>query len=197
MTRKKHIIPFIAGWLRGVLFLVAVTLFPAPGGVSAQSTLSFQVQVPAVALVDIEPAGNTNLTLSLAPPTEAGHPIKGVTATDQTLWLNYTSSLPVHGPSRSIYVQAAGTIPAGVEVRVSASPHVTSSGKGAFGIPVPGPVTLGNQPQLLISGIRGCHTGDGAGNGHQLTYAVHIAGYDLTDIHENNVIQISYTITDL
>ena len=186
-----------AGWILGLLFLTVLWSGPLLNRVSAQSRLSFQVEVPAVALVDIEPDGQSNLILDVALPTEAGQPFQAMTVTDQSLWLNYTSSLPWLGPSRSIFVQAAGTLPSGVSIRVTAAPRASGMGKGYFGLPVSGPVTIGYQPQLLISGIRGCHTGDGAGAGHRLTYTIDITDYDLTDLLENQVIQISYTITDL
>ncbi len=162
----------------------------------AQPTLIFTVPVPAMALVDVEPEGDNHITLTLTTPAEAGQAMNNSTATDNSLWLNYTSSITQGGSHRSVYVQASGTLPSGIRLTVTASPRSSAGGKGAFGLAATTPVTINNAPQLLISDIGGCHTGDGTGFGHQLLFSADLNGEEFDEPTENTVIQVSYTITD-
>ncbi len=47
------------------------------------------VEIPEVALVDIEPSASKDISLEYTAPTEAGNPL--VEATNSDLWLNYSS----------------------------------------------------------------------------------------------------------
>jgi hypothetical protein len=164
--------------------------------VKAQPNLVFSVLIPEIALVDVEPEGNNNISLDLTPPTEAGMGVSGTSAINNSLWLNYTSSKSAGGPARSIYVQAIGTIPSGVQVNLQASARSGAGGAGVFGSPVGNPVILSNNPQMLISGIGGCYTGNGIGFGHQLVFSIEISDYSFIGIPGNSVVHISYTIAD-
>ena len=178
--------------------LCALLLF-GPAGmqeVKAQPNLVFNVLIPEIALVDVEPEGNNNISLDLTPPSEAGLGASGTSAHNNSLWLNYTSSKSAGGPSRSIYVQAIGTIPSGVQIKLQASARSGAGGAGVFGTPLFTPVILNNSPQLLISGIGGCYTGNGIGFGHQLHFSIEISDYSFLDIPGNSDVHISYTIAD-
>lgn len=176
--------------------LLLLLCFMGGAQLGAQPTLIFTVPVPALALVDVEPEGDNHITLTLTSPAEAGRAMISSAATDNSLWLNYTSSITQGSSHRSVYVQALGSIPAGIRLTVTASPRSSAGGKGAFGLAETSPVTISNSPQLLISGIGGCHTGDGPGFGHQLTFSADLNGEDFDELTENTVIQVSYTITD-
>jgi hypothetical protein len=175
---------FLLVWLAGMM------------EVKAQPNLVFNVLIPEIALVDVEPEGNNNISLDLTPPSEAGLGASGTTAANNSLWLNYTSSKSAGGPARSVYVQAIGDIPSGVQIKLQASARSGAGGAGLFGTPVGSPVILNNSPQMLISGIGGCYTGNGIGFGHQLQFSIEISDYSFLDIPGNSVIHISYTIAD-
>jgi hypothetical protein len=175
------------------LLLVWLTCFQE---IDAQPNLVFNVLIPEIALVDVEPEGNNSISLDLTPPAEAGSDASGVSAVNNSLWLNYTSSKSAGGPARSVYVQVIGNIPSGVQIKVQASERSGVAGAGIFGTPVGSPVILNNSPQLLISGIGGCYTGNGIGAGHQLRFSIEISDYSFLEIPGNSVVHISYTIAD-
>jgi hypothetical protein len=162
----------------------------------AQPNLVFNVLIPEIALVDVEPEGNNSISLDLTPPAEAGSGSSGVSAINNSLWLNYTSSKSAGGTSKCVYVQAIGDIPSGVLIKLQASERSGAGGAGVFGTPVGSPVILNNSPQILISGIGGCYTGNGIGSGHQLRFSIEISDYSFLEIPDNSFVHISYTIAD-
>ncbi len=176
----------------GVLLTVTITS-------SAQTTgtgyLVFNVNIPEVALLDIEPAGNTNISLTFAPPGEAGEAPAFKNTSNNSLWLNYSNSRPVNGPFRKINIQLHGSLPPGITIRLKASPGSGLCGNGSFGIPND-EITLSNSPQTLISGIGGAFTGDGAGCGHRLNFIFTISESELLQSTQNNIVQLTYTLAD-
>ena len=154
------------------------------------------ISVPEVALVDIEPAANKNITLGFTPPTEAGLPVTP-TATDNTLWLNYSSIKSVADATRNVSVQLDALIP-GIDINVTAA-AATGAGGGTLGTPS-AQLTLSAANQTIISGIGSAYTGDGANNGHNLTYALAsiggIANYADLEATATAVATVTYTISD-
>lgn len=176
-----------------MVFLLAMTV----AGVKAQTqaNLVFQVSIPVVALIDIEPQGNNEILLVVPPPTEAGEGMDHSDIGDDRLWLNYTCSRAVNGPLRKVQVQVSGLIPPGLLIKLSASPASSGTGRGLFG--TPGPlITLSNSAQTLINGIGGSYTGNGAGNGHQLRYSLEVGDYGLLEQVQNVSLQVTYTLVD-
>lgn len=176
-------------------------LLMGPAEISGQSSssrqlLNFTVQIPEIALIDIEPGGAANINLTLSSPTEAGREMNTSVASDNSLWLNYSSSLAAgRTTTRKVNVQiSGGEVPAGASIRLSASRYL-GSGKGTFGQPS-GTITLTNSPQTLISGIGGCFTGDGINNGHQLNFSLVVSDYSLLDLAQSSTLRLTYTITD-
>lgn len=163
---------------------------------SSRQLLNFAVQIPEIALIDIEPGGAVNINLALSSPTEAGREMNTAIASDNSLWLNYSSSLTAgRTTTRKVNVQiSGGVVPVGASIRLSASPF-SGSGKGTLGQPS-GTITLSNSPQTLISGIGGCFTGDGINNGHQLNFSLVVSDYSLLDLAQSSTLQLTYTITD-
>ncbi|BAP33649.1 uncharacterized protein CHSO_4612 [Chryseobacterium sp. StRB126] len=153
---------------------VAMSLFAAAisGNLSAQDSNTdshtITISVPEVALVDIEPAAAKNITLGFTAPTEAGSPILP-SAANTTLWLNYSTIKSDTKPSRSVSVKLNAIIP-GIDVHVTAAAP-TGAGAGALGTSA-GLLTLSAADQTIISGIGSAYTGNGANNGHNLTYAL-------------------------
>ncbi|MEY8761096.1 hypothetical protein [Chryseobacterium tongliaoense] len=157
------------------------------------------ITVPEVALVDIEPAASKNITLGFTAPTEAGLPIVP-TATNTTLWLNYSSIKSVADATRNVSVKLDALIP-GVDINVTAA-AATGAGGGTLGTPS-AQLTLSAADQTIISGIGSAYTGDGANNGHHLTYALAagsgpggVAAYADLEATTTAVATVTYTISD-
>lgn len=159
-----------------------------------------QLDVPSVAIVDLESATGTTIYLGPTAPTEAGNPLDFSSQTNSGIWLNYSSVKSTSQfPTRDIEVAiTSGPLPNGISLTVLASPY-SGSGDGTMGNPT-GPVTLSNAPQAIINGIGSCYTGDGVNNGHNLIYTLNLAGgagsYAALDSDNSNTIQITYTISD-
>ena len=157
-----------------------------------------QIIVPEVALVDVEPA-NSTITLSPEAPTEAGEFLDFSNATDNSLWLNYSSIVGSKSdPSRKVTVAISNeTVPSGMDLYVSAAK--ANSGKGKIGAPL-GRVKLENTATDLISGIGSCYTENGENFGHQLTYSLQLSDDDNAvasiDFDEATTLTITYTLTD-
>ena len=136
---------------------------------------SIRLILNAVSLLDVEPSGT--VTLAMGQPADAGLPPQA--ATNNTKWINYTSCLATTTTSRTVSVQLTGTssFPAGVSFQLQVGTY-SGSGSGIFGTSA-GAISLTNgmSSTQIITGIRGAYTGDGTGNGHQLTYSLQISNY--------------------
>lgn len=153
---------------------------------------SICIVIPAISILDVEPS-NTPISLQLKAPTEAGVAVDA-DQTDGSKWLNYTSAIPTGGSSRSITAQiASGSLPEGLRLSLHASGSV--GGAGATGGST-GKINLGSTPQTIITGIGRSYTGNGAGNGHQLTYGLTIADYKKLDADGGRNVQVIFTITE-
>lgn len=158
------------------------------------------LDVPSVALVDLEAAAGTTIYMGPSAPIEAGNPVNFGSQTNSGIWLNYSAiKSSSQNPTRDIEVSiTSGPMPNGVQLTVQAGAY-SGNGDGTMGTPA-GPVNLTNTPQPIISGIGSCYTGDGVNNGHNLTYSLNLAGnsgaYAALDADNTNTIQITYTISD-
>lgn len=157
------------------------------------------ISIPEVALVDIEPSATKNITLGFTAPTEAGNPIIPAAA-NTTLWLNYSSIKSVADPTRNVSVKMNAIIP-GVDLNVTAA-AATGAGAGTLGTSA-GLLTLTGTDQTIISGIGSAYTGNGANNGHNLTYAIAagsgpggVAAYADLEATATVVATVTYTISD-
>lgn len=157
------------------------------------------ISVPEVALVDIEPAATKNITLGFTAPTEAGSAVIPNTA-NTTLWLNYSSIISDAEPTRSVSVKVNPPI-LGIDIHVTAA-GATGSGGGTLGTPA-AQLTLSATDQTIISGIGSAYTGNGANNGHNLTYALAagsgpggVASYADLKVITNTDVSVIYTISD-
>lgn len=173
------------------------------GGLKAQDTNTdnhtITISIPEVALVDIEPAATKNITLGFTAPTEAGNPVTASTS-NNTLWLNYSSIKSVADPTRNVSVKVNALIP-GIDIHVTAA-AATGSGAGTLGTPA-AQITLSAADQTIISGIGSAYTGNGANNGHNLTYALAagsgpggVAVYADLQATATTVATVTYTISD-
>ena len=186
-------------------FSIAMSLaaFALSANLKAQDTNAdnhtITISVPEVALVDIEPAATKNITLGFTAPTEAGNPVIPNTS-NTTLWLNYSSIKSVADPTRNVSVSVNAIIP-GIDIQVTAA-AATGSGGGTLGTPA-AQLTLSATDQTIISGIGSAYTGNGANNGHNLTYALAagsgpggVAVYADLQAAATTVATVTYTISD-
>lgn len=157
------------------------------------------ITIPEVALVDIEPAASKNITMGFTAPTEAGLPIT-LTGTNNTLWLNYSSIKSVADATRTVSVKLNALIP-GVDIKVTAA-AASGSGAGTLGTPS-AQLILSAADQTIVSGIGSAYTGDGANNGHNLTYTLapgsgsgSVASYADLEATTTAVATVTYTISD-
>lgn len=183
--------------------LLFVAVFVLSARLSAQDTNTdnhtITISVPEVALVDIEPAATKNITLGFTAPTEAGNPVVA-NAANNTLWLNYSSIKSVADPTRNVSVRLNALIP-GIDIRVTAA-AATGAGGGTLGVPA-AQLVLSAADQTLISGIGSAYTGNGANNGHNLTYSLApgsspggVAVYADLQATATTVATVTYTISD-
>lgn len=186
-----------------ITLAMSLATFALSSNLKAQDTNkdnhTVTISVPEVALVDIEPAATKNITLGFTAPTEAGNPVVPNTA-NSTLWLNYSSIKSVADPTRNVSVSVNAIIP-GIDIHVTAA-AATGSGGGTLGTPA-AQLTLSATDQTIISGIGSAYTGNGANNGHNLTYALAagsgpggIAVYADLQATATTVATVTYTISD-
>ncbi|AZA52372.1 hypothetical protein [Chryseobacterium sp. G0201] len=191
--------------MKKIKFSIAMSLvaFAVSANLNAQDTNTdnhtISITIPEVALVDIEPAATKNITLGFTAPTEAGLPITAAT-TNNTLWLNYSSIKSVADATRNVSVKVNAVIP-GIDIQVTAA-AATGAGGGTLGTPS-AQLTLSAADQTIVSGIGSAYTGDGANNGHNLTYALAagsgpggIAAYADLEATATAVATVTYTISD-
>ena len=184
---------YFSNLLTAVVFLLTALYNYSIAQSDGQADVLFSI--PEVALVDIEPSG-FDIQLSLAAQSKAGLPVESVVSSENnSLWINYTSSLSTRSNTRSVSVQITnGKVPAGIILVLKASPDA-GNGQGTTGIPV-GEVYVSSSPQTIISGIGRCYTGNGPNYGHQLSYSLIISDFSALDYGESSTLQIAYTITD-
>ena len=186
-----------------ITLAISLATFTLSSNLKAQDTNkdnhTVTISVPEVALVDIEPAATKNITLGFTAPTEAGNPVVPNTA-NSTLWLNYSSIKSVADPTRNVSISVNAIIP-GIDIHVTAA-AATGSGGGSLGNPA-AQLTLSATDQTIISGIGSAYTGNGANNGHNLTYALAagsgpggVAVYEDLQATATTVATVTYTISD-
>ena len=148
--------------------------------------------IPEFALIDIEPNAS-DIIFSFDAPTEAGDPLESLS--DNTKWLNYTSSVTRGGLLKNITAQIiSSTIITGLKIELLVSNYI-GSGRGALGTPV-GTINLSTTAQTIITGIGGCFTNTGANSGHNLEYNVSINDYLVFEVPATPSIDIVFTISN-
>ena len=157
----------------------------------SQGSVNATFNLFEVAMLDLKP-NNSTVTLSLA-TNEAGEKAAMVTANNKK-WLNFSSAV-IAGKSRNISIHITdGQVPSGIYLKLSTS-NVMDNGLGLRGTPVQ-VLTLNNTSQTLISNIRGAYTGNGIGNGYELTYNLEIFDYKLLDFNQSATLTITLTLSD-
>jgi hypothetical protein len=152
------------------------------------------ISIPEVALLDLE--GASTITLAPTAPEEAGLGLSFASATDNSVWVNY-SSVVGSGENRSVNAKISGTVPSGLQLKVSAGSY-SGNGKGTTGT-ASGQIVLSGTDQELISSIGSGYTGNGTNNGHNLTYQLDLDpdGENYQNLmHGDTEITVTYTLTD-
>jgi len=167
----------------------------ASGQGAGTSNLVFSIYIPEIALIDVEPSSNPNISVNITPPSEAGKKVTIREFRNKSLWLNYTSAKAKEGNYRKVNVRMDGSIPEGIVIKLRATSGDVSQGKGELGRPS-GQIILSNTPQQLISDIGGAYTGNGINCGHQLQFTFEISDYGLLQDSQNSSLQLVYTLTD-
>ena len=185
-----------------LLCITSLQMFAQPGnpifGLTGETALN--INFSPIAILDLETSAlNTDLNINLSPPSEAGAPIgSNPLYSNNSIWLNYTCANPVVS-SRHIEAHiSSGTIPAGFELRLTVS-SASGSGGGVRGTPANvGDVVLTTTPLSIITGINTAYTGNGANNGHQLSFSLHYDNSQYGSISSQTInnILITYTIVD-
>ncbi|SDW40400.1 hypothetical protein SAMN05444411_101651 [Lutibacter oricola] len=184
------------------LFIAAV-LFIATSNAFAQDTEkdshSLKLGVPQVALLDIESTVAKAISLKATAPTEAGEKVE-FNQSNSDLWLNY-SSIVGNESSRAITVQITdGDVPSGIDLTVSANKY-EGDGEGTMGEIAEKSIVLNNKKATnIIKGIGSAYTGNGAKNGHNLTYRITQSedkdAYANLNFDESTTLTITYTLSD-
>jgi len=188
------------------LFFAAVIVLTANASFAQDTKVAAHlvtITIPQIALLDLEDVvGGSetvgDISLVGTAPTEAGEAMTfGTAATNNSIWMNYSSILGT-AVSRKVTVSMTGTLPAGLKLTVTAGAY-SGVGKGTTGAPT-GIISLNGSPQDLIGGIGSAYTGNGAKNGHQLTYQLGYAdteNYAGLDSDNSAALTITYTLLDI
>lgn len=129
----KKLLIIIASYL--LLFRVAAAFTDDTNSDSNTATHAVEVTIPTIAIVDIYSTNGGTATIELLPNTtalEAGSAVDFSDATDNSLWLNYTSVIGKNQSLRNITVDMSGdALPEGVSLNLEASSaYNTSNGNG-------------------------------------------------------------------
>jgi hypothetical protein len=192
--------------LKNLLFASVIVLSANASFAQADSKVASHlvtITVPQIALLDLE-APTTAITLLGTAPTEAGLPMTfGTTATNATIWMNY-SSIVKGTLSRNVSVAITnGSVPTGLKLTVLAS-AASTDGAGTKGTALVDAHILTGTAKNIVTGIGSTYTGDGVNKGHNLTYQLGYATDEATDYAALRFIDtaaapltITYTLTDI
>ncbi|WP_372947764.1 hypothetical protein [Mariniphaga sp.] len=198
--------------MKKLIFIISLIIFCSPvfKGYSQESNNGKEVShfvgitVPDVALIGIEgPEGNEpsiNLTPDIS-GLEAGEKIDFGTATNNSLWLNYTSLVEKQengngqGKTRKIKAELEENLPNGMELFLEVGP--ANSGGGQTGKAKQEKIPLKKGPSIVVENIGSCFTENGEGKGHRLTYSLGVKENQIDMVMaETFSVQVLYTITE-
>lgn len=161
------------------------------------------INIPDLAIIAVYGPSGKGETISLTPETEnleAGEALNFTTATNNSLWLNYTSITSEKGNSgnmntRRVKAELDKNLPNGLDLILEISQAIT--GSGDIGNATNDKVSLKKGPTWVIDEIGSCYTETGESKGHQLTYSLGVDEneYDKL-VAESFSVQVTYTITD-
>ena len=154
------------------------------------------INIKSHALVDVESEKGEAQYINLSPeaPKEAGLGLDFSKATDNSLWLNY-SSIVKQKQTRIVSVSMKEKMPEGIELYLTASKDV-GEGKGKLGEAYQDGQKLSANGIKLVTGIGSCYTGSGYKKGHNLKFALKMDEDKYGElITEDYKVEVIYTIT--
>ena len=181
--------------------IIATILFSfgvanAEGNDTNEASHGVKITIPTVALVDVEGTDGEAGTINLTPDVtslEAGSAVDFSDATDNSLWLNYTSIIASEQDERNITAEIDGTLPTGVSLNLSAGG--VSTGNGNLGASA-GTIALTTNGKNLVTGIGSGYTESGYEKGHQLTYSLDMDNESYAALASGTYnVTVTYTIT--
>lgn len=171
-----------------------------------KSNHDVSISVPDIATIGIAGPAGDETTISLTPDLtniEAGEKVDFGSASNNSLWLNYTSITGQpgngngkgQGKARKIKVELEDNLPIGMDLFLEVGP--ANSGSGQIGKPMQEKTALKKGPTTVVENIGSCFTGTGEGNGHRLTYSLGVKENQLDMVMaESFSVQVLYTITE-
>ena len=159
-----------------------------------------QINIPEVAILDLEGASGTAVVLSVVAPKEAGLAVDFSDAKDSSVWMNYSSIVGSSTePSRVVDAKISnGSVPGGMLLKLTAAKDA-GNGDGTIG-KSSGQITLSGSSQKVVNSIGSCYTGNGANNGHNLYYSLELdptaGSYSKIDFDQATTLTILYTISN-
>lgn len=181
------------------LFFSLAMLFIAGIAAQAQDTKEdshdLAIEIPEVALLDIETTTGKDLTFTFTSPTEAGNPI--IAPSPSILYLNISSIKSVSDPSRTVSVNINQNLSNGAYLSVAAM--FLTGVAGQFGVSTFGPIGAGlTTTQFpLIMNVGSCYTGDGAGKGYMLSYSTGVLATNYGALRASSeTVTVTYTLSD-
>lgn len=175
--------------------LLAILVVSVSTAFADSNTDNHQVSIviPQIALLDIEPEGSKDISITMVEPTEAGD--APADQTNDNLWLNVTSIVAANA-TRSISVSINAAV-AGLDLKVVAAAY-DGDGFGFWGTAKSELTTLSTSSQNLVTGIKSGYTANGDGNGYQLTYTVSPKGDNTFGdlVADTKLITVTYTLTE-
>jgi hypothetical protein len=162
------------------------------GQTNANHDVDFTIDEAAmIRLVDGSAGPATVMNFHVQAPAIPGQGFPSVAS--QNSYLQFTS---VKGASpdnvRQVDVDLiGGALPSGIQLTIS--PNL--NGTGVLGVAAPITLSATNGSGTLISGIQSAYTGDGAGEGVILNYALNFATQNL-DAASSGLITLRYTISN-
>lgn len=185
--------------LLAIIYILSMNAILAQDTNEASHTIS--ISIPEIALLDLESATGTAISLNGTAPTEAGEKVE-FNATNNDIWINYSSIIGSSSePTRKVMVQITdGNVPDGLELVVLASQDA-GGGDGTMGQASSTAIVLSKtEAQQIIDGVGSSYTGNGPNKGHNLTYTLSQktanGSYASLNFNQTQSISITYTLTD-
>lgn len=151
------------------------------------------VEVPEVALLDLETSDTKNFTAAFTKPAndEAGNKIVAPAA-NSTIWLNYTT-IQTGSTPKKVTVKASVLVD-GVDIQIAAGQATT--GSGTKGTPVSA-FNLTATDKSLVSDIGSAYTASGANSGHQITYTFLADNANYANLRSGSTeVTVTYTLAN-
>lgn len=168
--------------------LVVLALAAASAFAAVTDTHTVSLTLNAIATVKIAPAGAITLVIT-EPVTAGGAPLD---VTNATKYLQYTV---VSSTAYRIAVSAAGAVPGGTLLKVTAAAPVGATGTSVGTSAGAVTLTNGMAATALLTTIQNVFTGVAATSGANLTYTFGVGGTFGDEVPGTSSLTVTYTLT--